>query len=124
MLNPLFSPWPSYSKEEVEAVSNVLLSNKVNYWTGVECRNFEQEFASWTGSKFSVAVGNGTMALELALKVIGIGLGDDVITTPRTFFASASSVVMVGAKPLFADVDLNTQNITADAIATVWNSHI
>lgn len=119
MLNNSFSSWPSFTEEEAQAVRNVLLSNKVNYWTGQECRNFEKEFSSWVGSEYAVAVANGTLALDLALKAIGAGEGDEVITTPRTFLASASSIVTAGAAPIFADVDLNSQNITAETIAAV-----
>ncbi|KQB09455.1 DegT/DnrJ/EryC1/StrS family aminotransferase [Vibrio metoecus] len=119
MLNTQFSPWPSFSQEEVDAVSRVLLSNKVNYWTGTECREFEKEFAAWTGCEYAIALGNGTLALDLALKALNIGQGDEVITTPRTFLASASSIVTSGATPVFADVDLNSQNITARTIESV-----
>ncbi|MEZ8079772.1 DegT/DnrJ/EryC1/StrS family aminotransferase [Enterovibrio norvegicus] len=119
MINTLFSPWPSFTKEEADAISHVLLSNKVNYWTGSECREFEKEFASWAGCEYAISLANGTLALDLALKALGIGAGDEVITTPRTFLASASSIVTAGAKPVFADVDLNSQNITADTIASV-----
>jgi len=122
MLNPLFSPWPSFSKQEAEAVSRVLLSNKVNYWTGTEGREFEKEFATFAGCEYAVALGNGTLALDLALKALHIGAGDEVITTSRTFLASASSIVTSGAAPVFADVDLNSQNITAESIATVLTS--
>ncbi len=117
MLNTPFSPWPSYTNEEVEAVSRVLQSNKVNYWTGTECREFEKEFATFIGTKYAVALANGTVALDLALKALGIGTGDQIIVTPRTFLASVSCVVTVGATPVFADVDNNTQNITAETIA-------
>lgn len=82
--------WPSYSAEEAAAVRNVLLSNKVNYWTGMECREFEREFAAWAGSEYAVALSNGTLALDVALKALRIGPGDEVIVTPRTFLASAS----------------------------------
>ena len=116
MLNTLFSPWPSYSTEESDAISRVLLSNRVNYWTGNECREFEREFAEWAGTSHAVALANGTVALELALRALDIGSGDDVIVTPRTFFGSASAIVAVGARPKFADVDGNSQNITADTI--------
>lgn len=119
MLNTKFSPWPSFTEEEANAVRDVILSNKVNYWTGQECREFEKEFAAWTGSKYAIALSNGTLALDVALKALGIGVGDDVIVTPRTFLASASTVVTAGANPVFADVDLNSQNITADSIAKV-----
>jgi len=116
MLNTPFSPWPSFTQEEADAVSSVILSNKVNYWTGNECRKFEKEFAAWVGTEHAVALSNGTLALDAALKALGVGCGDDVITTPRTFLASASSIVTAGANPVFADVDLNSQVITADSI--------
>lgn len=119
MLNTAFSPWPSFSQEEADAVSQVILSNKVNYWTGNECREFEKEFAKWADSDYAIALANGTLALDVALKALCIGAGDDVIVTPRTFLASASAVVTAGANPIFADVDLNSQNITAESIAKV-----
>ncbi|EOK5732191.1 DegT/DnrJ/EryC1/StrS aminotransferase family protein [Vibrio vulnificus] len=119
MLNTPFSPWPSFTQEEADAVSRVLLSNKVNYWTGTECREFEKEFAAWAGCEYAIALGNGTLALDLALKALGVGEGDEVITTSRTFLASASAIVTAGANPVFADVDLNSQNITAETIAKV-----
>lgn len=119
MLNTTFSPWPSFTEEEASAVSRVLLSNKVNYWTGQECREFEREFAAWAGCDYAVALANGTLALDVALKALGVGPGDDVIVTPRTFLASASSIVTAGANPVFADVDLNSQNIEAEHIAAV-----
>jgi len=119
MLGGPFSPWPSFDNDEVTAVSNVLRSNKVNYWTGTECREFEKEFSVWSGSKYSVAVVNGTVALDLAFMALGIGKGDEVIVTSRTFIASVSSIVNSGAMPIFADVDINTQNITVDTILPV-----
>lgn len=119
MLNTPFSPWPSFTQEEADMVSKTLLSNKVNYWTGIECREFEKEFAAWTDCEHAIALANGTLALDLALKALGVGAGDEVITTPRTFLASASSIVIAGANPVFADVDLNSQNITAETIASV-----
>lgn len=119
MLNTKFSPWPSFTIEEAEAVKNVILSNKVNYWTGQESREFEKEFAAWVGTKHAVALSNGTLALDVALKALGVASGDDVIVTPRTFLASASTVVTAGANPVFADVDLNSQNITAESIERV-----
>ena len=119
MLNTKFSPWPSYTSEEAEAIASVLLSNKVNYWTGNECREFEKEFASFTNTQYAVALANGTVALEAALIGLGIGEGAEVVVTPRTYIASASSIVTVGAKPVFADVNLNSQNITAETIRSV-----
>lgn len=122
MLNTAFSPWPCYSEEEAEAVKQLILSNKVNYWTGTEGRAFEREFAEWCGSRFAVAVANGTVALDLALKALEIGPGDEVIVTPRTFIASVSCVVNAGAVPVFADVDPDSGNITAETIATVMTA--
>jgi dTDP-4-amino-4,6-dideoxygalactose transaminase len=122
MLNTPFSPWPSFSKQEAEAVKQVVLSNKVNYWTGTECREFEKEFAQWCGASHAVALSNGTLALDVALKALNIGAGDEVIVTPRTFLASVSCVVNAGAVPVFADVDLNTGNISAQTIAPVITS--
>lgn len=123
MLNTEFSPWPSFTKEEAEAVTQVLLSNKVNYWTGTEGREFEKEFAAFSDSRYAIAVSNGTVALDLALKALDIGPGDEVIVTSRTFLASVSSVVNAGAKPVFADVDPISQNITADSIKPVITKH-
>ncbi|MFM5233465.1 DegT/DnrJ/EryC1/StrS family aminotransferase [Aeromonas caviae] len=119
MLNTAFSPWPSFTQEEADAVSQVILSNKVNYWTGNECREFEKEFAKWADSDYAIGLANGTLALDVALKALGVGAGDDVIVTPRTFLASASAIVTASANPVFADVDLNSQNITAESIAKV-----
>lgn len=122
MLNGPFSPWPSFSEEEAMAVSNVLLSNKVNYWTGQEGRSFEEEFARFASTDYAVAVANGTTALDLALIGLGVGQGDgrgqdEVIVTSRTFLASVSSIILAGAVPVFADVDADSQNITAETVA-------
>lgn len=114
-----FSHWPSFTREEADAVSRVLLSNNVNYWTGEECRQFEREFAEWSRCAHAVALANGTLALEIALRALDIGPGDEVVVTPRSFLASASCVVSVGARPVFADVDPDSQNITAETIRAV-----
>lgn len=116
MLNSPFAPWPYFSEEEADAVRDVILSNKVNYWTGTHCREFEKEFAVWAGSQYAVALANGTVALDIALKALGIGPGDEVIVTPRTFLASVSAIVNAGATPIFAEVDADSQNITAETI--------
>lgn len=123
MLNTSLSPWPCFTQEEADAVSKVLLSNKVNYWTGSECRKFEKEFAAFAGTRYAVALSNGTLALDVALKAIGIGAGNDVIVTSRTFLASASCIVNAGANPVFADVDLNSQNISAETIKAALTSN-
>jgi dTDP-4-amino-4,6-dideoxygalactose transaminase len=111
-----FAPWPPFELDEIEAVVRVLQSGKVNYWTGEEGRQFEKEFAAQAGCKYGVALSNGTVALELALHALGIGAGDEVIVPSRTFIASASCAIMRGAKPIFADVDRDSQNLTAETI--------
>ncbi|WAM54026.1 DegT/DnrJ/EryC1/StrS family aminotransferase [Vreelandella venusta] len=119
MLNGPFSPWPSFTLEEAQAVQDVLLSNRVNYWTGQECIEFEKEFAQFAETKHAIALANGTNALDLAL--IGLGIGqkehEEVIVTSRTFVASASCIANVGAVPIFADIDRDSQNITAATVA-------
>jgi len=119
MLNTPFSPWPSFSEEEANCARDIILSNKVNYWTGQECRQFEREFAVWAEADFAVAVANGTVALDLALHALGIGSSDEVIVTSRTFLASVSSIVNAGAIPVFADVNADSQNIEATTIKAV-----
>ena len=119
MLNTAYSPWPDFTEEEADAVRQVLLSNKVNYWTGTECQLFEKEFATWSGATYAVALTNGTVALDVALKALDIGAGDEVIVTPRTFIASASCIALAGAIPVFADIDEDSQNITAETIRAV-----
>lgn len=114
-----FPSWPFFSEKEIHAVEKVLRSGKVNYWTGQQGRLFEKAFAQYTGTNFAVALANGTVALELALHALGIGPGDEVITTSRTFIASASAIVMCGAIPVFADVDAESQNVTHQTIADV-----
>ena len=125
MLNTSFSPWPSFTKEEADAVSGVLLSNRVNQWTGNEVRSFETEFAKWCGANHAVALANGTLALDLALHGLGIGAAnggsanDEVVVTPRSFIASVSCVVNAGAVPVFADVDLVAGNLSVETIKPV-----
>ena len=111
-----FSPWPDYGQEEIELVSSVLRSGKVNYWTGNEARDFEREFAKYSNTRYAVAVANGSVALELALRALEIGSGDEVIVSPRSFIASASCIANIGAKPVFVDVDYDSQNISAKSI--------
>ena len=113
------APWPFFADDEIEAAVQVLRSGKVNYWTGDEGRLFEKEFAAFVGCDHAVAMVNGTAALECALKALGVGPGDEVITTSRTFIASASCAVMLGARPVIADVDHDSQNITAESIGRV-----
>lgn len=114
-----FAPWPYLTEDEIEVACAVLRSGKINYWTGEEGRLFEQEYAAFSRSKYAVAVANGTVALELALHALGIGPGDEVVVPSRTFIASASSVVMRGGRPVIADVDRDSQNLTAETVRLV-----
>jgi dTDP-4-amino-4,6-dideoxygalactose transaminase len=114
-----FPKWPHFSDQEADAARDIIASNKVNYWTGDVGRAFEREFAQWNGSTHAIALANGTLALDLPLKAMGIGPGDKVIVTPRTFIASISCVVTAGATPVFADVDRESGNISAETIAKV-----
>lgn len=114
-----FPGWPRFGEEDVEAAARVLRSGKVNYWTGEEGRRFEEEFARFAGCRYAVAVANGTVALELALRALGVEPGDEVVTTCRSFIASASCVVAVGARVVFADVDRESGNVTAETVRVV-----
>lgn len=111
--------WPVFEEDEIAAVGDVLRSGKVNYWTGQECRAFEQAFAAACKSEHAISLANGTLALELALYSLGIGPGDEVVVSPRSFIASASCVAFLGATPVFADVDPDSQNITPETVQAV-----
>jgi len=116
MLNGPFSPWPNYDEAEKAAVLSVLDSNKVNYWTGQQCREFEKAFAQYTHCEYAVAVANGTVALDLAWQALDMPKGSEVIVTSRTFIASISSIVLAGLVPVFVDIELDSQNISAETI--------
>ena len=111
--------WPQFSKAEIQAVTKVLESGKVNYWTGEECHLFEKEFASYVGAEHAIAMMNGTVTIEAALKVLGVGVGDEVVVPSHTFVATATAVVACGAVPVFADIELNTNNVSAETIKAV-----
>lgn len=110
------APWPHFEDDEIAAATAVLRSGKINYWTGEECRAFEREYAQATQRRHAVALANGTLALELALMAFGVGEGDEVITASRTYVASASCAVMRGAVPVIADVDADSQCVTAETL--------
>ena len=122
MANYTFPSWPHYSEDSIRHVSDVLRSGKVNYWTGDLCKQFESNFSDYISSPYCISVTNGTVALELSLLALGFAPGDEVIVTPRSFIASVSSVVRSGARPIFADVDVRTGNLTADTIRPHINS--
>ncbi|KQX27815.1 MULTISPECIES: DegT/DnrJ/EryC1/StrS aminotransferase family protein [unclassified Ensifer] len=109
--------WPVYDEEQIADVAAVLRSGKVNAWTGPHVAAFEEAYARALGRKHAIALANGTLALELALFALGLESGDEVIVTPRSFVASASCVSFCGGVPVFADVDENSQNISAATIA-------
>ena len=111
------APWPFFDEEQIASSTRVLSSGKVNAWTGQETTAFEVEFAEWCGTDHAIAMANGSLALSAAYLSVGLGQGDELITTPRTFVATASSAVLLGAKPVFADVDRDTGSITAETIA-------
>lgn len=119
MTRPASPTWPLYADDEIEAVARVLRSGRVNQWTGPEVGEFENDFSAYIGATHSVAVANGTASLELIMRAWGIGPGDEVVVTPRSFLASASTVAWLGATPIFADVDLETQALSAETIAPV-----
>jgi dTDP-4-amino-4,6-dideoxygalactose transaminase len=109
--------WPSYAEDEVQAVADVLRSGKVNQWTGSKVFEFEQVYTRLLRNGRAIALANGSVALELALRAFRIGPGDEVVVTPRSFVASAFCVRLVGATPVFAEVDRDTGSISADTIA-------
>ncbi len=123
-ISQMTGKWPRYEADEVEAVERVLRSGAVNYWTGEECRAFEREFAGVCRADYAIALANGTVALEAALRGLGVGSGDEVVVTSRSFVASASCVVNVGAVPVFADVCRDSGNLTAETVAQVLGPRV
>ena len=112
-----------YNKHQIRSVSNILKNNKTNYWTGNECQKFEKEFSEYHKNKYSIAVSNGSVALEIALRSLNLKSGDKIIVTPRSFIVSASCVLNLGLKPIFADVDDNG-NLNIDGIFKVFNKKV
>ena len=116
---PAKAAWPYFGDDEVLAAARVLRSGKINQWTGQEVEKFQQEFAAFCGVRHAISLVNGSVALDLALYALDISPGDEVIVTPRSFIASASCVALRGAKPVFADVHRDSQNISAESIQKV-----
>ena len=112
-----------YTTKQINQVSKVLKINKTNYWTGSQCKNFEKEFSKYHNIKYSIAVSNGSVALELALKSLNLKKRDAVIVTPRSFIISASCVLNLGLRPIFADVDLNG-NLSIEGIKKSYNKNV
>ena len=114
--------WPRFDEKAICAVTEVLRSGKVNYWTGKKGMEFEKKFAAWQGSKYAVSVATGTAALHVALNALGIGPGDEVIVPSYTFIATSFSVVQAGAIPRFADVNLPDHCISVESAERLVNA--
>lgn len=112
-----------YSSKQINSVSRVLKKNKTNYWTGNECKNFEKNFSKYHNTKYSIAVSNGSVALELSLKALNLKKTDKVIVTPRSFIISASCLLNLGLNPIFADVD-NNGNLDIDGIKKAYSKNV
>ncbi|HCO94311.1 MAG TPA: aminotransferase DegT [Phycisphaerales bacterium] len=113
--------WPRVDEKAISAVQDVLVSGKVNYWTGPKGMEFERQFAEWQGSKYAVSASSGTSALHIALSALGIGPGDEVIVPSYTFIASSFSIVQAGAVPRFADVNIDDHCISVESAEKLVN---
>ena len=115
--------YPKYSTNVLRKVQRVLQSGRVNYWTGSECKDFEKEFSKYLGTKYSICLSNGSVALELALKALNLNKNDQVIVSPRSFIISASCVLNLGLKPIFADVN-EDGNLSIEGIKKTYNKNV
>ena len=116
------SKWPTYTENEIKKVYQVIKSNKVNYWTVMKEKNLKKNFCNFFKINTSSAIANASLGLECALKALDINEGDEVIVPSKSYVSSASCVVNVNAKPIFADIDLNSQNISIQTIKKLINS--
>ena len=117
------SSWPQFDATQIQAAHDVLVSGRVNSWTGDQTKCFEAEFSQYTNTRYAIAIANGSLALSAAYLAVNIKTHDEIITTPRSFIATASSAVLLGAKPVFADVDSDSGCLTADTIAPLITPH-
>ena len=115
--------YPYYDKRSINKVVKILESGKVNYWTGNECKKFEKDFSKYLNNKYSISLSNGSVALELSLKALDLKKGDEIVVSPRSFIISASCVLNLGLKPIFADVDHNG-NLSINGISKVFNKRV
>ncbi len=114
--------WPFFDKKQIKEVTNVLESGRINYLTGNQGELFEKKFSDLIKVKYSIAMSNGSVALSACYASLGIGIGDEVITTSRTFIATSSTIVLCGATPIFADVDPESGCITSETIEPLINN--
>ena len=108
--------WPNFNKNLISKVSDIISSGKINYTDGNYGIKFEKEFSKFVGNKYSVAICNGTVALEVAIKSLKLPKNSEILVTARSFFSSASCIVNTGYVPVFVDVDLSTQKIPLNHI--------
>ena len=108
--------WPNFNRNLISKVGDILNSGKINYTNGPFGKQFEYEFSKFTGNNYSIAICNGTVALELAIRSLNLPKNSEIIVSARSFFSSASCIINTGHTPIFADVDLLTQNISLDEI--------
>ena len=116
--------WPKVSNQEKKIVQKILDSNNLNYWTGNECKHFEKEFSNFMGLKYSLCVSNGSVGLDIAIKALELPIGSEVIVTPRSYIASVTCVLNNNLKPVFADVDFNSQNISINTIKKIFSKKV
>jgi len=112
----MYPEWPTYSSEEIKKVGDILLSGKVNYWTGKYCVKFEKNFAKFFQKKYGISLSSGSVALDIAIKSLHLKKDDEVLVTPRSYIASASCVISQNLKPIFVDIDINSQNLSIEEI--------
>lgn len=108
--------WPNFSKSLINKVGKILGTGKINYTEGIYGTEFEKSFSKFVGNKYSIAICNGTAALEVAIKSLKLPKNSEVIVPARSFFSSASCIINTGYIPIFADVNLSTQNISVQDI--------
>src|SRR4051812_27515850 len=111
-----FPAWPVFDEREEQLLMEVLHSRRWGTIDGDKVATFAERFAASQGAAFGVCVPNGTLALEVSLETLGIEPGDEIITTPYTFIATAGTILGARAKPVFVDVNPHTYNIDASKI--------
>lgn len=113
--------WPIVSKQEKILINRVLNSNKLNYWTGHNCKLFEKEYSNFFNKKYGISVCNASVGLDISLKALNLQKDSEVIVSPRSYVSSASCVINNNLKPVFADIDINSQNMCPKSIKQLIN---